>query len=143
VSFTNTSYGDEPMSYLWDFGDGSSSTEISPTHTYTNPGWYTAVLTATNALGSDSASQDLGVRPPPQASFYVEDVAFEDTPVVFQNQSLWAQRYLWVFGDGGKSRRPNPVHVFSDPGTYTVRLVARSLCGKDVFQKPIEVVPLP
>jgi PKD repeat protein len=58
---------------------------------------------------------------------------------------IGAQRYLWVFGvgDGGKSRRPNPVHVFSDPGMYTVRLVAGNQCGRDVFQKPIEIVPLP
>jgi PKD repeat protein len=55
--FTNTSQ--YATSYLWEFGDGSTSTEASPTHTYAAPGIYTAKLTATNAAGSSIASQDI------------------------------------------------------------------------------------
>lgn len=52
VTFTNLSTGD-PTSYVWDFGDGTSSTSENPTHTYTAPGTYDVTLTATSDLGSD------------------------------------------------------------------------------------------
>jgi C1A family cysteine protease len=53
VAFTDTSTGG-PIEWLWDFGDGGSSTLRNPEHTYTMPGTYTVNLTATNSLGSDS-----------------------------------------------------------------------------------------
>lgn len=55
-------------SLLWDFGDGTSSTEPSTTHTYTNPGTYTVTLTVEGPGGSDQASVQVTVmapRPPP------------------------------------------------------------------------------
>jgi PKD repeat protein len=54
VKFTDKSLNN-PTSYLWRFGDGATSTEKSPTHTYTQPGVYIVRLTATNSGGSDSA----------------------------------------------------------------------------------------
>ena len=60
VRFTDTSTGD-PTSWSWDFGDGVTSTEQNPVHTYTTPGTYTATLTVTNAVGSDSARQTITV----------------------------------------------------------------------------------
>ncbi|MEE8390655.1 MAG: carboxypeptidase regulatory-like domain-containing protein, partial [Anaerolineae bacterium] len=54
--FTNTTTGDMPMSYYWDFGDRTSSGAISPTHVYTQAGWYAVVLTATNQRGQDVCS---------------------------------------------------------------------------------------
>lgn len=44
-----------PNAWLWDFGDGSTSPEQDPMHTYLNPGSYTVSLTATNAFGSDGS----------------------------------------------------------------------------------------
>ncbi len=52
--FTNTSTGDD-LNYHWDFGDGATSTVLTPTHTYTATGVYTVTLTVTNAVGSDMA----------------------------------------------------------------------------------------
>ncbi|MCK9335369.1 MAG: PEGA domain-containing protein [Candidatus Cloacimonetes bacterium] len=60
VRFTDTSTGD-PTSWSWDFGDGVTSTEQNPVHTYTTPGTYTAILTVTNTVGSDSARQNITV----------------------------------------------------------------------------------
>lgn len=59
VTFNNTS--NLADSYSWDFGDGATSTEESPTHTYASSGIYTVVLTATNANGSATAQQDVTV----------------------------------------------------------------------------------
>lgn len=55
VNFTDTSTNG-PTSWLWDFGDGGSSTAQNPTHTYTTPGVYTVSLVATNSNGSDQAT---------------------------------------------------------------------------------------
>ncbi|HRQ36837.1 MAG TPA: PKD domain-containing protein [Chloroflexota bacterium] len=57
VSFTNLTAGTPPISYTWDFGDGSPMvSEVSPTHTFTATGSYTVTLTAVNAVGSDSVT---------------------------------------------------------------------------------------
>ena len=61
VAFTDTSTGD-PTSWSWTFGDGTTSAERSPTHTYTTPGTYTANLTVVNAAGSDSTTATITVR---------------------------------------------------------------------------------
>jgi len=55
VEFTSTvsdADGDTPITYAWDFGDGATSTEASPSHTYTTPGRYVVELTATDARGA-------------------------------------------------------------------------------------------
>jgi PKD repeat protein len=65
ANFTNDSSG-EVTSWSWDFGDGGTSTQASPNHTYTVPGVYTVSLTATGPLGTDSlVMQDfIDVAPP-------------------------------------------------------------------------------
>ncbi len=61
VTFTANTDGSEPFSYLWDFGDGQSSTEASPSHTYTQGGAYTVTLTLTNDAGRDSRTATVNV----------------------------------------------------------------------------------
>jgi PKD repeat protein len=56
VRFTDMSLG-SPISWLWDFGDGATSTEQNPIHTYNEVGWYTVSLTATNAYCSDTSTR--------------------------------------------------------------------------------------
>jgi len=56
VQFTDTSTED-PTAWAWDFGDGETSTQQNPQHTYAEPGTYTVTLTATNAYGEDTATQ--------------------------------------------------------------------------------------
>jgi PKD repeat protein len=67
VSFTDLS-SNGPTSWLWSFGDGATSTEQSPTHTYAAPGLYDVSLTATNAAGSDTELRSAYVGVAPGAS---------------------------------------------------------------------------
>ena len=64
VQFTNQSTGDQPLSYLWDFGDGTTPayrTDANPTHTYANPNTYSVKLTVTNSVGTDSVIKSVTV----------------------------------------------------------------------------------
>jgi PKD repeat protein len=56
VRFTDSSSGSSPMTYSWNFGDGGTSSDQNPTHTYTATGSYTVSLRATNSLGTDVAT---------------------------------------------------------------------------------------
>jgi hypothetical protein len=62
VRFTDASTGD-PGAWVWDFGDGSSSSVQNPSHTFSTPGTYTVSLTVTAAAGSDSATSVVTVTP--------------------------------------------------------------------------------
>jgi len=57
VRFLDHSTGSTPLTYLWDFGDGTSSTETTPSHVYTKRGTYTIKLTVTNKYGSSTGSR--------------------------------------------------------------------------------------
>ncbi|WP_300426116.1 chitobiase/beta-hexosaminidase C-terminal domain-containing protein [Methanobacterium sp.] len=59
VEFNDQSTGTKPLTYSWDFGDGSTSTEQNPTHTYTTSGNYTVKLTVTNAVGSSEKTMTI------------------------------------------------------------------------------------
>ena len=61
VSFTNTSTG-TPTSYLWNFGDGQTSTLANPTHTYATSGSFTVTLTVTNTAGNNTTTSTVVVQ---------------------------------------------------------------------------------
>jgi PKD repeat protein len=68
VQFNNQSAGDQPLFYLWDFGDGvvpnpDNRTEVNPVHAYANPGTYPVTLQVTNAVGTNSITKAVEVSP--------------------------------------------------------------------------------
>lgn len=63
VSFTSSAMGDSPISYSWDFGDGSTGDGANPTHTYEEAGTYTVTLEASNDAGSDTSTLTMEVTP--------------------------------------------------------------------------------
>ena len=136
VEFTDQSTN-LPTAWFWDFGDGATSTLQHPVHVYTQPGTYTVSLTAMNGSGSDDQTQVDYVHAMPQvpvASFtssatsgYVPlTVEFSDT------SSGPATSWSWDFGDGATSTQQNPVHVYTQPGTYSVSLTVTNESGSDV-----------
>lgn len=64
IQFVNTSTGTEPLTYLWNFGDGSTSAEASPSHTFAELGIYQVMLTVTNPFGNSSCGVDVRVIVP-------------------------------------------------------------------------------
>jgi len=139
VSFADTSRGISPMGYHWDFGDGSTSDRQNPTHTYTADGEYTIRLTVTNIYGTDTRSEPayIQVGNPPIADFSASpqdgtvplSVSFSDAslnrPVAWQ----------WEFGDGATSKEQSPLHTYTVPGTYTVRLRVSNAFGSDTLSR--------
>jgi gliding motility-associated-like protein len=117
-------------SYLWDFGDGTTSTLQNPSHTYTVLGSYTVRLIITQALGCpDTLTLISGVKvgTPPTVDFSATPLiacAFSD--VQFTDLSIPVDEWLWDFGDGGTSNLQNPIHQFTTPGTFTIKLTARN-----------------
>ncbi len=127
--FNNTSIGGQ--NFVWDFGDGTTSTEAYPTHLYQNPGSYTIKLSATDNLTcnpADDTTMVITVNVSPAASFiYSPTTPKANVPYEFTNTSTGAVRYKWEFGDGDSLNTTSllPVsHVYNITGTYTVCLIA-------------------
>ncbi|MBI4331240.1 MAG: PKD domain-containing protein [Chloroflexi bacterium] len=146
VSFTDRSSGNI-YTWLWSFGDGSTSSTQNPTKTYTSTGNYTVTLTAGNPAGSSSTSLPVTVYGPPVAGFtrtlnppsgVVPNTAtFTDTSTNFP--ATWS----WAFGDGTGSSSQNPVKIYTAPGNYTVTLTASNPAGSSSTTQTVSVYGTP
>ncbi|MEM1318818.1 MAG: PKD domain-containing protein [Bacteroidota bacterium] len=128
IFFVNTSEGDS-LTYHWDFGDGTFSTEPIPRHFYAQEGTYTVCLTASNQYGCDSTfcRPNYVTIADPIANFTVDQAYANCPPLIvnFENLSQNTRTYIWDFGDAsGTSTLENPPHVYTVPGFYDVRLIA-------------------
>ena len=127
VTFTNLS--DQASSYVWDYGDGSTSTNAAYTHShiYETAGLYTVKLTAVNSFGTDTLTRSGYVRvydaPIPDFTA-VPTAGTKPLTVQFTNQSQNATSYLWSFGDGTTNLTESPSHTYQESGVYTVTLRA-------------------
>lgn len=132
INFTNTS---TPSAILatWDFGDGTNSNVLNPSHTYTAAGTYSISMTATDASGcTDTFTGLVTVNQTPTANFIGDTLNSCGYPLTvnFTNQSTGATDYIWDFGDGTPiSTALNPSHIYSGPGQYTVTLTAINSAG--------------
>jgi PKD repeat protein len=132
-TFTNETSGTTPIDTIWDFGDGITSTEVSPVHAYALPGDYVVTLQAANLCGSVDVSHPVtAVCTAPQAGFSWLD---EELTVTFTNQSAgrFPLNFLWDFGDGITSTLTSPIHQYSLADTFDVTLNATDLCGSGSF----------
>ncbi len=137
VAFRDRSSG-TPTSWAWDFGDGSTSTEKNPVHTYGAAGTYTVRLTATNALGANTTVKNNDITATlgtPVAAFNATKTA-GDTPFTaqFTDQSArLPSSWTWDFGDSDTTNatKQNPVHTYLSAGSYTVKLTAGNAAGSN------------
>jgi PKD repeat protein len=125
VSFTNYSTGGTFIT--WNFGDGNTSTQTSPTHTYLTAGTYTCYQYVNNGCSYDTTSMVITVNPPPSLSFTPSPIiTCANQPITFNNTSVNAVNFDWFFGDGDSSNLVSPSHSFDTAGVYTVMLIGTS-----------------
>ena len=140
VSFSDRTLGSLPLSYFWEFGDGGTSTEQNPTHSYAVNGRYTVTLTVTNKYGTDKKTipEFVSVGTIPTASFSATPtqgtipltVKFTDT------SGSVITSWHWNFGDGAISTVQNPSHTYTKTGVYTVSLDTTNRYGNGYSIKP-------
>ncbi|MET0300326.1 MAG: PKD domain-containing protein, partial [Flavitalea sp.] len=133
-------------SFVWDFGDGSPRVAAGPgaiTHRYPAAGTYNArlVLIDTNYCNApDSLVTVLRVSPLVKAQFVVPTPACAPYTAIFDNTSLAGETFFWDFGDGTTSTETNPVHLYPNVGSYTVRLIARDPNTCNLIDSTVRVI---
>ncbi len=151
VAFTDLST-ENPTSWSWSFGDGGSSADQNPQHTYNAAGTYTVRLIATNADGSDTETKAdyITVTEALQAAFTANpSIGYvpltHRMEVTFTDQSAGdPTSWSWDFGDNGTSTEQNPTHVYTSAGEFTVRLTVSNAEGdSDDTTGTVQLVVLP
>ncbi|MGH2948247.1 MAG: PKD domain-containing protein, partial [Solirubrobacteraceae bacterium] len=129
------------LTYRWEFGDGGQSFAANPRHTYTEPGIYTAVVTATDPAGQTGTDEvqitvsEAGSEPP--AVTASADVTSGQAPLRVRFEATGEDpdgpnrqlTYAWTFGDGGQAFGRNAVHRYMEPGTYTATVTVTDAGG--------------
>jgi len=140
VKFTNISQN--AVSFAWDFGDGETSIEKSPKHSFKNAGKYTIKLVVKGEGGDASVAKELvlnnAIATIADFSLPNED-CYDQTELIFTNKSQNAISFLWTFGDGTESTEISPKHSYSQKGTYEVTLYVSGPGGSSSVSKAIEV----
>jgi len=111
---------------IWDFGDGTGDTVANPTHIFPIQGVYIVRLFVNNGVCYDSLTQQVNTMHPLVADFTVDDAnACANQLLTFTNNSTATNpSYFYDFGNGDTSIMVNPTYVYTEPGTYTVMMVA-------------------
>ncbi|MFY7884223.1 MAG: PKD domain-containing protein, partial [Dolichospermum sp.] len=150
-SFTSNVTGNTGvLTYLWNFGDGTTSTAANPTHTYATAGEYdvTLVVTEANAcIGSCTAyasAKQVYIGPKPVVNF---DWQYNGSCLTYDFNSNstvsmgWIIDRFWDFGNGQTSIQNNPLATFAAPGIYNVKLVVTTNYGcKDSIIFPVNII---
>lgn len=136
VSFTDASTADPGpiLEWMWDFGDGTTSTDPNPVHTYAEPGEYDVCLTihADGACWDDVCESNIPVAGGGECMVSAELAALDGTSAQFIGAVTPAPdvvTYTWIFGDGSTFTETtagtpsDPVHTYAEPGVYNVCVV--------------------
>jgi hypothetical protein len=129
--------------WSWDLGNGQTSTTQSPAFTYNVQGTYVVTLIVSSTSGClDTTFNSITVKPMPIAAFTAPEVCMGDS-MQFTNASTIVNGQIsdiaWDFGDGNTSTDFDPVHLYANPGSYTVSMSVGSdlACQSTVTQNVI------
>ncbi len=144
--------GTAPFTYGWTFGDGSTASgSLNPSHTYANPGTYTATVTVTDADKlSSTSSVAVTVNDVPPTVTWSDPPATAGSPVSFMANASDISpadqaagfTYSWIFGDGGTATGASPSHTFTPPAPTRSRsrrqtsMVCRARQVEQSWSKP-------
>lgn len=159
-NFMSNSTG-QNLLHLWNFGDGNTSSQVNPAHTYASSGSYNVTLTITSSTDSSCSSQynatiNVSLTTPNcQASFYM----FQDSVDAYQYYAVNTSsgpniQYFWDFGDGTIDSTQYPTHTYQDSMNHVICLtVFNSNCqdtqcdtiftGRSAGYITISVIPAP
>ncbi|GIV34586.1 MAG: hypothetical protein KatS3mg031_2121 [Chitinophagales bacterium] len=120
-----------PVGFLWDFGDGVTSSDSTPVHTYASAGTFTVTLIVENLCGKrDTTQQQITICEPLRADFSFTQVVPNGLTFNFSDSSSGnIISYLWNFGDGSSNTNPSTAHAYQAHGNYTVVLIVTDNCG--------------
>ncbi|MFH0967940.1 MAG: PKD domain-containing protein, partial [Methanobacteriota archaeon] len=137
VNFTDESSGSVDK-YLWNLGDGTTSTEKNPQHLYASPGTYSVGLKVSGQSGSaDEEKNNLIVvkeKPAPPVARFKADSRTGQAPLVVTFQDMASgvvTGWIWDLGDGNISSERDPVNTYNRPGVYSVSQTVEGPGGKD------------
>jgi PKD repeat protein len=136
VKFSDMSTGN-PEAWIWNFGDGSTSSSPNPVHAYSAAGAFHANLTVTRGINKDSFTQTIIAGGVPATDFIADSTTVSvNSPVHFTDKTINSPTtWLWDFGDGVTSADQNPTHPYALKGIYTVTLTATNNNGRDIERK--------
>jgi outer membrane protein OmpA-like peptidoglycan-associated protein len=137
-----------PLTYSWDWGDGSSSDGLVATHAYNAAGTYTVTFTATGPANADTETCLVTVNEPPaEGPVLAACTATPMTANVGETVSFSATAtgtrpitFEWNFGDGSTASTLNATHVYNEVGTYNATLTATNEAGSDSCTMTVTVV---
>ena len=142
ISFINQSENSALASFLWDFGDGTTSNAFSPSHTYKIGGVYEVTLTVTEGSEVSNVSQTISVPIlAPNFQFNVNNfqVSFDARS---SENTLASATYEWNFGDGMISTEMNPTHNYTSSGSFDVILKITQGPETKTISKTIIISPI-
>jgi len=148
INFINTTQTtSSSITYQWSFGDGGVSASLNPSYAYSLSGTFTVTLQSDVPGGCvNSNSHVVEIYPEPSASFSFNDECLYDS-VQFTNTSSLSSGTLtnsWDFGDGSTSNFTDVNHMYTFPGTYTVRLSLTSDYGCSAYYlSAVDIYPVP
>lgn len=116
----------------WNFGDNDSCGCINPAHQYQDTGRYEVNLTLTNDYCSIQYDSIIVSNLCPVASF---NATTADSSLFIQNQSQFADQWIWSYGDGSIDSTQVPLHTYQDEGDYLVQIIASNdFCNDTISQ---------
>ncbi|MCI4342292.1 MAG: PKD domain-containing protein [Thermoplasmata archaeon] len=129
VAFTsNLTLGSPPYSYVWNFGDGGTSTLTNPSHVYSTAGTYSVNVTGRDSVGG-TASHLLAVTVDPKLTAHpsASRAAFDVGSSTMLSAGAAGgsgtySTYAWTFGDGNTGNGASPTHTYAASGTYLARV---------------------
>ncbi len=139
VAFTATVVGgDAPVTVSWNFGDGETAAEVSPSHSYTTPGSYGATVTVTDATGDQASATvliNVGSDAQPVVSISANPTSGPaPLNVAFTSNAVGGNAplaFAWTFGDGGTATTANAAHTYTANNTYTASLKVTDADGDE------------
>ncbi|MFA6403925.1 MAG: PKD domain-containing protein [Salinivirgaceae bacterium] len=140
VTFANSTVGIEPMSFIWDFGVGTTGVERNPKHVYSGYGQYSVKLVATNNIGCKDSLNKTNLIQLQKFTTDIEinpDILCRNQNLNITNNTLGSTTSLWDFGDGTSSNSFSPIKSYSQSGRFTISYIAsfNSICFDTVYKE--------